>query len=230
MAKNYFENTLTNENETVRNIELYYFGPMLYATKLPLDFCKELADRGRKKLNPDHRPHLAGHLEEERKFQKEDMIWFLKETHHHFEDYIARASNHSNAGIPSLAVDLDALWINYMKKHEYNPIHTHDGSMSFVIYCDVPPEIEEDSKKRNIGRHHGPGSIDFYYGDKMILNRDVWSFYPVTGDFLIFPAWLKHAVWPYYIDKERVSVSGNLKLIKPDGQHSDHTHSINEKL
>jgi len=36
------------------------------------------------------------------------------------------------------------------------------------------------------------------------------SFFPEEGDIFIFPAWLKHWVYPYRSDAVRVSVSGNI--------------------
>jgi gentisate 1,2-dioxygenase len=49
------------------------------------------------------------------------------------------------------------------------------------------------------------------------------SFFPEEGDIFIFPAWLKHWVYPYRSDAIRVSVSGNivdslgLDFMSPDG-------------
>ena len=37
------------------------------------------------------------------------------------------------------------------------------------------------------------------------------SFFPEEGDMFIFPAWLKHWVYPFKSDCERISVSGNVK-------------------
>ena len=36
------------------------------------------------------------------------------------------------------------------------------------------------------------------------------SYFPKEGDMLIFPAWLKHYVAPFYSDVTRISVSGNI--------------------
>ncbi len=36
------------------------------------------------------------------------------------------------------------------------------------------------------------------------------SFFPQEGEMFIFPAWLKHWVFPYKSDVTRISVSGNI--------------------
>ena len=53
---------------------------------------------------------------------------------------------------------LMSLWMNYMRAGEYNPFHNHAGSLSFVIYIDVPNEIY---KEENPANGHAPGTITF---------------------------------------------------------------------
>ena len=104
---------------------------------------------------------------------------------------------------------LEKLWCNFQKKNEFNPPHSHSGELSFVIYLKVPEELKEENKKYN-GLSAGPGGITFLYGqaeDYTIANH---SFFPSEGDMYIFPAYLKHWVYPYKSDCVRVSVSGNV--------------------
>ena len=56
------------------------------------------------------------------------------------------------------------LWINFMKKDEYNPPHNYDGGISFVIYTSIPEEIINKNKNFK-SRGAGPGSIRFLYGE-----------------------------------------------------------------
>jgi hypothetical protein len=42
------------------------------------------------------------------------------------------------------------------------------------------------------------------------------TFKPEVGQFLIFPSWLKHSVYPFYCDGERRSMSFNV-YYKPVG-------------
>lgn len=43
-------------------------------------------------------------------------------------------------------LELNGLWVNLMKKVEYNPPHLHDGDISWVIYSSIPSEILEKKK------------------------------------------------------------------------------------
>ena len=92
--------------------------------------------------------------------------------------------------------------------------------MTWVIYLKIPEELNEENKKYK-GRSAGPGGITFIYGQgdgKCITHHSV---YPEEGDMVMFPAWLKHWVYPFKSDCTRISVSGNasttikLHKIKP---------------
>ena len=57
----------------------------------------------------------------------------------------------------------------------------------------------------------GPGCISFFLADSDRKNSITQnSFLPLTGDCFIFPAWLKHWVYPFRSDCTRISVSGNV--------------------
>ena len=81
--------------------------------------------------------------------------------------------------------------------------------MAFVIYLKVPEELKKENEEYK-GLSAGPGGITFLYGqaeDYTIANH---SFFPSEGDMYIFPAYLKHWVYPYKSDCVRVSISGNV--------------------
>ena len=95
-------------------------------------------------------------------------------------------------------IRLRNLWVNYQQQYEYNPIHTHTGIVSFVIFTDIPYGSEERES------HNSNGAFQ--------LEADVL---PVdktrNGVILMFPSTTKHAVYPFKsTQKERVTVSGNL--------------------
>jgi hypothetical protein len=102
-----------------------------------------------------------------------------------------------------------ALWVNYMKKHEYNPPHDHSDSLSLVIFLDVPQEIIKEQKDY-VGKSGGPGSLSFLYGEGTRQAITYQSIIPQNNDMYIFPSWLKHYVAPFYSDVTRISVSGNI--------------------
>ena len=104
---------------------------------------------------------------------------------------------------------LEKLWVNFQGPNEFNPPHSHGGALSFVIFLKVPTQLRAENKNYK-GLSAGPGGITFIYGDtedRCISNHSV---FPEEGDMYIFPAWLKHWVYPFKTDCTRISVSGNV--------------------
>ena len=40
-------------------------------------------------------------------------------------------------------MELKAFWVNFQNQHEFNPVHSHDGFLSFVIWMKIPTSWEE---------------------------------------------------------------------------------------
>ena len=110
---------------------------------------------------------------------------------------------------------LQSLWVNYQKKHEFNPTHIHTGIYSFVIWLKVPYKIEDEiarSASRN-SRMKCPAHFQFSYTDSM--GQISHELIPVDETYeaviCIFPAKMNHQVYPFYTsDDYRISVSGNI--------------------
>jgi hypothetical protein len=163
---------------------------------------------------------LAGQIEHE---------YELNKTHKYIENlvlpYTQEYEKQFNylGGMSILNKDLplgmwDAPWVNFMKKHEFNPTHTHTGVYSFVIWIDVPYDIEEEKSQNYCkdSRSPIPGYFQFLYTDA--LGRISAHNIPVDKTYnnmmVLFPCDLNHAVYPFSTsDKYRISVSGNFRLI-----------------
>lgn len=128
-----------------------------------------------------------------------------------------------------------SLWINYMKKHEFNPPHTHTEQFSMVIFVKIPysfkdeesffprkakiPPIyydilkkEDADKQRDYNVNGNFGIIAANYeGQQQVLHLPVdetWE-----GTMLLFPANQQHFVNPFYSsDEERITISGNYRV------------------
>ena len=190
----------------------YYWGPYLWKNKVTQEITNELLDRA-KKSNIKYNEVLAGHIENQYRYNLEDEDFFAKLLVPYFDTYLKsglnwyeKCNNNEN-----FFLRLESLWINYMKKGEYNPIHEHDLDLSFVIYLQVPVLIYEENKNY-VGRSGGPGSIEFIYGERMDNYLTKHYFVPEENDIFIFPSKLKHVVSPFKSDCERISVSGNLSI------------------
>ena len=218
------------ETETGEKI-LYPFSPPIFQTEVDSNFTKELIVEGRKltKEEDDWNPKLAGNLKYGRSYHyKEDYLFkvepYLKTYVERFFNGLYSQFGPDNKMVQSLLevqhdrrqlrqgnVRLDTLWINFSQKHDFNPPHTHSGILSFVIFCQVPEEIFKVQADSNTQR---AGMVHFLYGEQISpLMGAEYPVKPYENLLLMFPAMLKHHVPAYWVDAERVSVSGNFMLV-----------------
>jgi len=163
---------------------------------------------------------LAGNIEHEYKLEKSNTyIEQLLSPYIDSYDKQFKYLDSINILSKSLPLRLDEYaWVNFMKKHEFNPSHTHVGVLSFVIWIDIPYSIE-DEMKQNYCKSSNltvPGHFEFLYTTAL----GVIEPYHIPADktynntLLIFPSKLRHGVYPFTTsDKYRISVSGNYKFI-----------------
>jgi len=188
------------------------FGPFLFKTKLPVDLISKLLDEGNKsKLSANDK--LAGHIDNQFHYSQDFRKWFYNEMSSYFGIY--RQEHCKFHGLQNLPIELEGLnlWINYMQAGDYNPLHSHGGDYSFVIYLDVPDEIHEEASNFE-GTDMKPGAIKFVFTQESSprwATTDVRHI-PKTGDMFIFPALLMHYVAPFKSNVTRISVSGNIRI------------------
>ena len=217
----------TEENDNI----LYPFSPPIFQTEVDSNFTKELIVEGRKltKQEDDWNHKLAGNLKYGRSYHyKED---YLLKVEPYLKTYVERFFNglYSQFGKDNKMVErllqvqhdrrqyrqgnvrLDTLWINFSQKHDFNPPHTHTGILSFVIFCQVPEEIFKVQADSNAQR---AGELHFSYGEPISkLQGNEYPIQPYENLMFIFPAELQHFVPAYWVDAERISVSGNFVVV-----------------
>jgi len=189
------------------------WGPYVMTTKVPNYIIKKLKAEGKKaKVSYNHK--LAGHLKHQFLYPNNVQKWFYDETQPIFQAY--RNGHSKFHGIKDLTVELSAddLWVNYMKAGDFNPLHTHGGDYSFVLFLDVPKELKKEQDEF-VGTATPPGTLMFEYTQQA---RPRWAttgtrVIPQTGDMYIFPALLQHWVCPFKSNVTRISVSGNLSIM-----------------
>ena len=114
--------------------------------------------------------------------------------------------------------NLNSLWVNFQKKHEFNPMHDHGGVYSFVIWMQIPTSYEEQRKLPICAESNADGNIsNFAFTFTNTLGRICQFVYNMEKDaegyMVIFPSELKHEVFPFYEnDGERISISGNIGI------------------
>jgi len=192
------------------------WGPFVMRTKMPNYIIKRLLTDG-KKLKETYNHRLAGHLDNQFLYSNKTQNWFYKEIQPILNAY--RDGHCKYHGIDNLPVELsfDDLWINYMKAGDFNPIHTHGGDYSFVLFVDVPKKLTQEQIDYE-GTSAKPGMLMFEFTQQA---RPKWAttgtiVQPQPGDFFMFPALLQHWVAPFKSKITRVSVSGNLRIINRD--------------
>ena len=102
-------------------------------------------------------------------FDESNRKVFLRGTLHHYDGY--------------------DLWINYTNKGDENPLHSHSGSFSGVIYIKNTKEIPTIFNNKQ--KHYG-----------------------FPGEICIFPATLEHSVEEQIKKYERITMSFNLNVIE----------------
>jgi Putative 2OG-Fe(II) oxygenase len=118
-------------------------------------------------------------------------------------------------GIDIVQADITSLWANYQQRYEYNPLHHHDGIVSFVIWVDIPYDVKEEQDffpNRGFGQNTA-AAFEFTYSglDGRMLSHQIPVSKQDEGKILMFPASLKHQVYPFMTtDGVRISVAGNI--------------------
>lgn len=171
----------------------------------------------------DSRSELIGHIDKAFKLKKSrDLIERVVLTK--IEEYKEYHSSHQitfEMGFPiplrkNLKLKLDGCWINFQKKYDFQPMHDHAGVYSFIIFYDIPYDIEEEKAASPCvqgGDARVNGHLEFHYVDYKgrICTMSIPADKNWHGRLIIFPADLKHSVNPFYSsDEYRITISGNL--------------------
>ena len=113
--------------------------------------------------------------------------------------------------------DLDNLWFNVNRKHNYNHTHNHTGTeFSGVYYLEVP----ENSGNLTFNNPNKAANNILFYGrdfsDYNEFNSLQSHVSPKKGLLVLFPSFLEHNVDMNLSDDPRISLSFNVQ-IKPEG-------------
>ena len=126
-----------------------------------------------------------------------------------------RSVNILNKDVP---IYLHNLWMNFQKKYEFNPLHEHTGLFSFIIFMQIPYKFENEVKYFPVTNNEWKNTscLSFIYTstDGIITEQLCKVDESYLYKMLLFPAKLKHMVYPFYTsNKERITVSGNVKFL-----------------
>ena len=103
---------------------------------------------------------------------------------------------------------------------DYNPQHSHTNfgktedkqpHLSCVGYLNLPAQMK-DEKSHEKQHHRTNGHIEFNEGSEGIFTNALHMVKPEVRDWYLFPCNLRHSVYPFFGDGERISFSFNAKV------------------
>ena len=111
---------------------------------------------------------------------------------------------------------VESVWVNMQKKLEVNPLHNHDGTLSFVAWLYVPFKLEDERNVENCKNSRTvelASTFQFVYTTALgtIANCPMFVESGWEAKIIMFPAKLLHIVYPFQTsDDYRISIAGNL--------------------
>ena len=110
---------------------------------------------------------------------------------------------------------LHSLWVNFQKKHEFNPVHVHEGLFSFVFWHKIPYKMSNEIARYPNMRPDQvkAGHFSFLQTNELgrIQSIDLAVDNSWEGKIALFPADLNHCVYPFFTsDDVRITISGNV--------------------
>ena len=160
-------------------------------------------------------PSLAGQITKEYQITKSLPLLnpFLEEMGRAYQkewDYFPKENPNNNK------LTVESVWVNMQKKLEVNPLHNHDGTLSFVAWLHVPFKLEDERNMPNCKNSRTvelASTFQFVYTTALgnIANCPMFVEKGWEGRIIMFPAKLLHMVYPFQTsDDYRISIAGNL--------------------
>ena len=158
---------------------------------------------------------LAGQITKEYQITKSLPLLnpFLEEMGRAYQkqwDYYPKENPNNNK------LTVESVWVNMQKKLEVNPLHNHDGTLSFVAWLHVPFKLEDERNVENCKNSRTvelASTFQFVYTTALgtIANCPLFVESGWEAKIIMFPAKLLHMVYPFQTsDDYRISIAGNL--------------------
>ena len=167
-------------------------------------------DMGIQKMNPS----LAGQITKEYQITKSLPLLnpFLEEMGRAYQ----KEWNYYPKENPNKDLKVESVWVNMQKKLEVNPLHNHDGTLSFVAWLHIPFKLEDERNMENCKMSRTKeltSTFQFVYTTALgtIANCPMFVESGWEAKIVMFPSKLLHIVYPFQTsDDYRISIAGNL--------------------
>ena len=167
---------------------------------------------------------LAGQITKEYQITKSLPLLnpFLEEMGRAYQkqwNYYPKSPGYDLSGNPvnsNKDLKVESVWVNMQKKLEVNPLHNHDGTLSFVAWLHVPFKLEDERNMENCKNSRTvelSSTFQFVYTTALgtIANCPMFVESGWEAKIIMFPAKLLHMVYPFQTsDDYRISIAGNL--------------------
>ena len=218
-------------------LQTYFpFGPPIGYAKLPKELINDLNEGCDKIVNDkkltkssDHSHALVGQVEQELLIPK-DIInkwgkWLGTQVRTYVTGYfnqlyipkqnILEASKEQAVqAINRTQTNVLSAWYIRSFAGDYNPVHTHSNChLTCVGYLKVPDLSKERKKKGSKQKYSPGGTLEILSSvgvTNSVFENDRYAFTPKVGNWYLFPANIRHSVYPFSCDGERRSFSINM--------------------
>ena len=217
----------------MESLKTYFpFGPPIGYAKLPKELvndlnkgCDDIVKDEKLSKSQDWSQNLVGQVEQELLIPKNLVnkwgSWFGKQVSDYVSSYFEQlyipqqniftvSKKRAVQAANNMQINVQSAWYVRSFDGDYNPIHTHGNcELTCVGYLKVPNLSNERKEGRvnngvlEVMSNAGSNDLTFFENDRI-------GFTPEVGNWYLFPANLRHSVYPFRGDGERRSFSINM--------------------
>jgi len=224
----------------MKPLQTYFpFGPPIGYAELPKELindfnksCDDIVKDEELSKSHDWSPYLVGQVEQEIVIPSDILNkwgkWFGAQVREYVSGYfnqlyipeqnmIEADRNTASIAISKMQIDVVAAWYIRSFAGDYNPVHTHSNChLTCVGYLKVP-DLSKERKKggsNRVQKKYSPaGNLEILSSvgvTNSVFENDRISFTPKVDNWYVFPANIRHGVYPFSCDGERRSFSINM--------------------
>ena len=216
--------------------------------QFPLEVIEEINDHIDDTIIPNDVDFSSGLVGQIRQSERSKQLHFPHEGDEYGEQLntvllkLAHEYMDRTVGLPC-DIDMQSMWTVHSYEGDYNPVHDHGTrtqmGLSCIMYLKVPPQISalDNPSEEFGGLNQSSGAVDGFtyltWGTNGV--RDVNMLRPITeeyvkpevGTMLMFPAWLRHGVNPFFGEGERRTMSANINVLPKAKEISEKGYNQN---
>ena len=218
--------------------------------QFPLEVIEEINDHIDDTIIPNDVDFSSGLVGQIRQSERSKQLHFPHEGDEYGEQLntvllkLAHEYMDRTVGLPC-EIDTQSMWTVHSYEGDYNPVHDHGTrtqmGLSCIMYLKVPPQISalDNPSEEFGGLNQSSGAVDGFtyltWGTNGV--RDINMLRPITeeyvkpevGTMLMFPAWLRHGVNPFFGEGERRTMSANINVLPKAKEISEKGYNQTEE-